>query len=53
MTREDWLRDIIKERYKSLFNFSRQIQDSCSRRGRVCLSRKPGKDMLRTRNNDV
>lgn len=26
MTREDWLRDIIKERYKSLFNFSRQIQ---------------------------
>ena len=26
MTREDWLRDIIKERYKSLFCFSQQIQ---------------------------
>lgn len=26
MTREDWLRDAIKEHYKSLLNFSQQIQ---------------------------
>ena len=26
MTREDWLRDTIKERHKSLLNFSQQIQ---------------------------
>lgn len=26
MTREDWLREMIKERYKSLYGFSRQVQ---------------------------